>query len=272
MPSRVALVTDSTSCLPASVAAQWGIGMVMNRITIGQHVDSEDQVAPDVLINALRRNEAVSTAPPDPAAFSGAYERAARLGADEVVSVHVSAEQSQTYQVALHAAATSQVPVHVVDSRTCGLSLGYAVLAAARVAGAGGGARRVMDALAHRLEGGLELICLDDTTRIGRSVRIGSVTRKLLVTMRDGQVRPLGQVLGNERALRRLVRIAVRWAGDRPVDIGVEHLGAPARAATVLAGLRQRLRHLREVTLTEYSAALGVHLGPGAVSISLSPV
>jgi DegV family protein with EDD domain len=279
MPSSVALVTDSTSCLPADVAARWGIGVVMSQITIGDHVDREDRVARHVLLDALRRNLSVSTAPPGLDTFAAAYQAAAARGADEVVSVHISAGQSQIYQAALRAAATSQVPVHVVDSRTSGLSLGYAVLAAARAASNGGGPRPVMDALAHRLGGSLELIYVDTLEYLRRGGRVGIITAaashalsmKPLLTMHDGQVAPLARVLGAERALRRLVKVAVRRIGNRPVDIGVEHFGAPARAASVLARLRHRLAHPREATLTECSFALGVHLGPGAVGISISP-
>jgi DegV family protein with EDD domain len=279
MPSRVALVTDSTSCLPADVAARWGIGVVMNQITIGDQVDREDRVARPVLLDALRRNLAVSTDPPELDAFAAAWQAAAAQGADEVVSVHMSAGQARIYQVAVQAAATSQVPVHVVDSRTSGLSLGYAVLAAAKAAGTGGGARRVMDALARRLEGSLELIYVDTLEYLRRGGRVGiiaaaaghALSMKPLLTMHDGQVAPLARVLGAERALRHLVKIAVRRIGNCPVDIGVEHFGAPARAASVLARLRHRLAHLREATLIECSSSLGVHLGPGAVGISISP-
>src|SRR5437763_14106309 len=151
MVGRVALVTDSTACIPPDLAAQWGIGVVPIQIKIGETVANENRVPRGVLIDALRRHQAVSTAAPDPAAFYQAFQQAAGHGADEIVSVHISAGQSETYQSALRAAARSGIPVHVIDSRTTGMSLGYAVLAAARVAGAGGGPRRVLDSLARRL-------------------------------------------------------------------------------------------------------------------------
>jgi DegV family protein with EDD domain len=279
MHGRVALVTDSTSCIPAELAAQWGISMVPLQIRIGDRVDTENRVPNPVLIDALERNLTVSTSAPDPAAFFWSYREAAARGADEVVSVHISSGQSQTYQHALEAAARSHVPVHVIDSRTTGMSLGYAVLAAARVAGAGGGPRRVLDALARRLTDSSELIYVDTLEYLRRGGRIGSaaamlggaLSMKPLLTMEDGRVAPLARVLGADRALRRMVDTAVHRAGNRTVDVGVAHFGAAARAQRVLNRLKPRLQRAREITLTEVSSVIGVHVGPGAVGICISP-
>ncbi len=279
MHGRVALVTDSTSCIPADLAAQWGIGIVPIQIKIGDRVFTENHVPNPALIDALERNVPVSTAAPHPGSFHATYQQAAAHGADEIVSVHISSGQSDTYQRALHAAAQSRVPVHVIDSRTTGMSLGYAVLAAARVAGAGGGPRRVLGALAKRLTGSCELIYVDTLEYLRRGGRIGAaahlvgsaLSMKPLLTMEDGLVAPLDRVLGTERALRRMVETAVRRASNQNVDIAIEHFGAAARAARVLSRLQSRLHRIREITLTEVSSAIGVHVGPGAVGISISP-
>jgi DegV family protein with EDD domain len=273
------LVTDSTSSLPAALASQWGITVVPTLIRIGQHVRAEHTVPKEMLVRALEDNMDVSTSAPDPAGFRWAYQELAARGADEVVSVHVSARQSETYEIARQAAALSQVPVHVVDSGTTGMSLGYAVLAAARVAGAGGGPRRVMDALARRLEGSAELIYVDTLEYLRRGGRIGAATAMLgsalslkpLLTMINGQVAPLERVLGSERALRRLVEAAVRKANGKAVDVAIEHFGAASQAGNVAARLKARLPQAREIMFTEVSSTIGVHVGPGAVGITISP-
>lgn len=279
MSGRVGLVTDSTSSIPPALAAQWGITVVPLQIQIGSQVRAEPAIPKDVLLRALEEDIAVVTAPPDPAGFAWAYQDLANRGADEIVSVHISGRQSRTIEVAEKAAAQSRVPVHVVDSYTAGMSLGYAVLAAARVAGAGGGARRVMDCLARRLESSAELIYVDTLEYLRKGGRIGAAAAMLggalslkpLLTMVNGQVAPMARVLGADRALRRLVDAAVRKAGGRQVDIAIEHFGAQDRADHVLSRLRPRLQAVREVTFTEVSSTIGVHVGPGAVGITISP-
>lgn len=279
MSGRVGLVTDSTSSIPTAMAEQWGITVVPTQIRIGEHVMAEHNVPTDVLVRALEDNLVVSTSAPDPAGFLWAYQDLAARGADEVVSVHISSRQSETYEVARHAATQSRVPVHVVDSGTTGMSLGYAVLAAARVAGAGGGPRRVMDALARRLEGSAELMYVDTLEYLRKGGRIGAASAmvgsalslKPLLTVTNGQVAPLERVLGTERALRRLVENAVRKANGKVVDLAVEHFGAEARANKLVNRLRNRLPEAREITFTEVSSTIGVHVGPGAVGITVSP-
>jgi DegV family protein with EDD domain len=250
------------------------------QIQIGQQLRAEPAVPKDVLVRALTEDLRVATAPPDPAGFAWAYQDLANRGADEIVSVHISGHQSKTIEVARKAAEQSPVQVHVVDSNTTGMSLGFAMLAAARVAGAGGGARRVMDCLARRLESAAELIYVDTLEYLRRGGRIGAATAMLgsalslkpLLTMVNGQVAPLARVLGAERALRKLVETAVHKAADQQVDVAIEHFGAKDRADTVLSRLRPRLPAARQVTFTEVSSTIGVHVGPGAVGITISPV
>ncbi len=213
MQGRVGLVTDSTSSIPASLAADWGVTVVPLQIKINDYSRPDREVPKDILVRALEGYMDVSTSPPDPANFEWAYRQQAARGADEIVSVHISARQSETCEIARQAAVNSTVPVHVVDSGTTGMSLGFAVLAAARVAGAGGGARRVLTALTRRLEGSAELIYVDTLEYLRKGGRIGAaaallggmLAMKPLLTVTNGQVAPLDRVMGTERAMRKLV-------------------------------------------------------------------
>lgn len=135
----VVVVTDSTACLPPEVAERAGVLVVPLDVVVDgvRHVEGVD-LAPAELLEAVTRGARVTTSQPPPAAFAEAYARAAALGAREVVSVHLSGDLSGTVRAAQLAATAAPLPVHVVDSRTVGMALGFAVLAAARVAqGAG---------------------------------------------------------------------------------------------------------------------------------------
>lgn len=130
---RVAVVTDSTAALPPGLADAAGLRVVPLDVTIDgvRHVEGVD-VTPAQLLHALERGARVTTSQPPPSAFAAAYERAAAEGAEAVVSVHLSGEISGTVRSARTAATVSPVPVHVVDSATAALGLGFAALAAAR--------------------------------------------------------------------------------------------------------------------------------------------
>jgi DegV family protein with EDD domain len=139
MPGMVAIVTDSTACLPPQIADAMGIVVVSQQLRIGENgLDEETRVPRDQVERALRAKASITTSPPDPGAFFWAYQDAAARGASEIVSVHVSGQLSQTCDTARQAAEQTQVPVHVIDSGTLGMSLGYAVLAAASWPGRAG--------------------------------------------------------------------------------------------------------------------------------------
>ncbi|WP_158843316.1 DegV family protein [Saccharothrix deserti] len=280
MPRRVAIVTDSTASLPPQLAEKLGVTVAQVQVRIGDWVDDEVRVPVPKLVDALRGQLDVTTSPPDPGAFFWAYADAAAAGADAIVSLHVSTGLSQTVEAARQAAAQVQVPVHVVDTQTCGMSLGYAVVAAATAAGAGGDANRVLSAAQHILRRSTELIYVDTLEYLQRGGRIGraaallgsALSMKPLLTVTDGQIAPLDRALGAERAVRKLIDIAVKRAGREPVDIAVEHFDAAERAGNVLEQLRAKLPNVRRFLVTQVSSAIGAHVGPGALGVTVSPV
>src|ERR1019366_4484557 len=138
----VAVVTDCTACLPAELAPQLGVTVVPLRIVAGGlAADDGPGVLDGPLGGELRRGQRLSTARPGPAKFAAAYAAAAGSGAAAVVSVHLSGQLSGTVRSARLAAAGAALPVHVVDSLSIGMRLGFGVLAAARSAGRAGGGR-----------------------------------------------------------------------------------------------------------------------------------
>ena len=82
---------------------------------------------------------------------------------------------------------------------------------------------------------------------------------------------PLEKVRTSARALNRLVQRAVEAAGQGPVSVAVHHLAAPEKAERLAADIRDRLPQLRELHVSELGAAIGAHVGPGAVGVVVAP-
>jgi fatty acid-binding protein DegV len=134
----VAVVTDSTACLPSELVARYRIRTVPLSVVVGgRRLDDSQAALPDGIEAELRGGAAVSTASPAPERFAAAYA-AASGAADAIVSVHLSGRISGTIGAASLAAAAAPVPVRVVDSGSLGMGLGFAVLSAAEAACAGG--------------------------------------------------------------------------------------------------------------------------------------
>ncbi|HEX9338340.1 MAG TPA: DegV family protein [Pseudonocardiaceae bacterium] len=279
MPGFVAIVTDSTACIPAELAARMGVRVVQQQLQIGDEFDDEARVSGEQISRAMRGKTPVTTAPPDPGAFFWAYQDAAVSGASAVVSLHISSRMSQTCQMAKEAAAQVSVPVHVLDSGTLGMSLGFAVLAAARVARSGGVVGQVLAIAGVRIARSTELLHVESLEWLRRSGRIGAAQHligttfaiKPMLTVRRGEVAPLDKTVGGERALRKMVDRAVKVAGGRPVDIAVEHIGEDDRVPGVLHALRDRVANLKELLPVSVTSIITAHVGPGAMGITISP-
>jgi DegV family protein with EDD domain len=281
----VVVVTDSTASLPPEVAEEHGIVVVPLQVIIGADVYDEgaDGATPELVAAALKDFRPVSTSRPTPAALLEVYERAARDGATEIVSVHLSSDMSGTFESAQLAAREASVPVVPVDSRQVGVATGYAALSAAEVAASGGTAQQAAAAARTRAEASSSLFYVDTLEYLRRGGRIGAAAALLggalavkpLLKIEDGTVASLERVRTSGRALARLEELAVQAAGDAEVEVCVAHLASPDRAAQLTEHLTQRLADNldgRAVWCGELGAVLGAHVGPGMLAVCVAPV
>jgi DegV family protein with EDD domain len=282
---QVAVVTDSTATLGPGVADKHGIVVVPMQVVIGAHAyeDGVDpEASPEKVAAALKEFVPVSTSRPSPATVLETYRRLAAEGADEIVSVHLSAEVSATYESALLAAREAPVPVHAVDTRQVGPGTGHAALAAAAAVAAGASAQEAAKAArehAGRTHTWFYVDTLEYLRRGGRVSALGAIVGsalavKPLLQVENGRICPLEKVRTSVRALSRLEDLAVQAAGDAEVDVTVCHL-ANADAAEKLAGaLQTRLADALgdgRVEVLEVPAVIGAHVGPGLVGVALTP-
>jgi DegV family protein with EDD domain len=278
----VAVITDSTAYLPEEMLEGYGIHVVPLYVVLAGRSGREGlDIGPDDVARVLSsRGQTVSTSRPTPGDFVAAYRKALDEGAEKLVSIHLSSELSGTWDAARLAA--SQVGEHivtVVDSRSAAMGNGFAVLAAARSAAAGADAAAVARSAREMAARTRTLFVVDTLEHLRRGGRIGAAAAflgsalavKPVLHVLDGRVVPLEKVRTTARALNRLVQRAVEAAGDGPVSVAVHHLSAPERAERLATELRERLPFLRELHVSELGAAIGAHVGPGAVGIVVAP-
>ncbi|MEO6144892.1 MAG: DegV family protein [Dermatophilaceae bacterium] len=279
----VAIVTDSTAYLPVDLVARQGIRVVPLHVVLGGQQFSEgiDVTTADVAI-ALRKFTPVSTSRPSPQAFLDAYEAAAANGAHALVSVHISSDMSGTVESATLAASQSPIPVEVVDSRSIGMAMGYAVLSAATAAQEGQEAKAVAAIAKSRAEAATVIFYVDTLEYLRRGGRIGAASALLgsalaikpLLALSDGHIRALEKVRTSARALSRLEELALRAAdaaGESGVDIAVHHLDAQTRAGELVDRLLTRVASSATVVVVELGAVVGAHVGPGTIAVAVSP-
>lgn len=277
----IGIVTDSTSSLAPADAEREHITVVPLQVIIGADVFTEGfDVTADMIAEALAGFVPVSTSRPTPDDFLAVYERLAADGAESIVSVHLSSRMSGTLDSALLAAKQASVTVTCIDSTQVGIATGFAAGRAAQARDAGEDAAGVADAARRAGETSTALLYVDTLEYLKRGGRVGSAAAligsalavKPILTITDGLVVPLERVRTKAKALARLETLAVEKATscDGGFDIGVQHLASLPTATAVAARLATALGR-DAIPVDEVGAAIGAHVGPGMISVTITP-
>jgi DegV family protein with EDD domain len=272
---RVAVVTDSTAYLAPGVVEALGITVVPLRVNLGSRTATDGvDVTPGQVAAALAEKRQVTTSRPTPAEFAAAYRACLDSGADRIVSVHLAAALSGTWESATLAA--QDFPhgvVRVVDSRATAAGLGFAVAAGAERAREGARAADVQGVVTDVVDRTRILFYVDTLEYLRRGGRIGtasallatSLSVKPLLQMVEGRIAPLEKVRTSSKAIARLVQLTVDAAGPNSAQLAVHHLSAISRAEQVAAELRTALPGVASVQVAELGPVIAAHLGPGVI-------
>ena len=270
----IGIVTDSTCDLPDEIIAQYGIGVVPLFINFGEesYRDLVDISREAFYARLPDCDPAPTTAMPGPHMFLQAYDKLAKGGATEILSIHISSSLSAVVNTARLAAPESSIPVTVLDSGTLSMGMGFLVWAAAKAAAEG---RARDEIIAAVKEQGLRthvfaaLDTLEFLRRSGRMNRalaaVGKwLQMKPLLKMHDGN--PTAErVRTTEAAIQRLVALLEE---QTPLEsVALVHTHAQDKAQTLL----EQTRHLLpagEVLSMDITPVFGTHLGPGAAGFA----
>lgn len=276
----VAVVTDSTAHLPRDLADRHGISVVPLGVVIGDRQGWEGRdIAPADVAAALaerpnRGRTVVTTSRPASAEFQKVYAGLLAAGAAGVVSVHLSAQLSSTYDAARVAAADFGDRVAVVDAGSAGMGLGFPALAAANAAHHGLPLAAVRDAADAAVARTTTLFYVDTLEYLRHGGRIGAAAALLGTALAvkpilrvAGEVAVVEKVRTASRAIARLIDLAAAAGQGGPVDAAVHHLASPDRAAGIAARLTASLPGLRELYVCEVGAAVAAHVGPGFAGV-----
>ena len=273
----ITIITDSTCDLPADLLRRHQIVVVPLYVLWGDEelCDGVD-IDNDTFYARLPQDPVhPKTSQPTPGDFVRAIERAS---ADEVLIITLSAALSGTHDSALQARDAVDLPVHVVDSRSLSMGLGWQILAAARERERGGDVD-AMIAAAEAVRERLSLLLTVDTLeylhrggRIGAAAKLlGSVVQLKPVLEIDpdtGVIEVVSKIRTRKRALREVIDETFRRLdATSPLCAGVLHGAAPEDAQILVEGIKSR-GNLQELMVSQITPVLGVHGGPGVVGIA----
>ena len=279
MPNRIALITDSTCDIPAEWREEFDIDVIPLTIVWGteQFLDGVDLSA-EAFYQRLEEDAVIpSTSQPSPQVFKDAYAKAARKGYDEILVIVISEAMSGTIQSARQAAEESPVPVHVINSKTNSMGLGWQVIAAARARAAGGGLKEMLAAADEVRRNMVYYITLDTMEYLAKGGRIGTATRFLshvllikpliYVNRETGTVAAAIPARSRKNATNSLIKQFSKYVNtDKPLHITVLHNACLDEAKELAARVKEEFNP-KEIFISIVSPILGVHTGPKALAL-----
>ena len=275
-----AVVCDSTAYLPADLLAARDIQMVSLYVSIDGDQQRESEIADyGAFFEKLRASEGgATTSQPSVGDFAAVYEPLLAAGR-EIVSVHISAGISGTYEAANQARERLIVEdkggerVKVFDSRSAAGGLGLCALGAAAAAAAGDDAEATL-ARAQRTREELKMWFAIDTLEYlrrggrigGASAFIGSALKIKPILTLEEEITPVERVRTRARSIERL-RDYARERHESGLDAWVvQHIQADETAAALADDARE-IFGCEPAFISEIGAVLGAHVGPGLLGI-----
>jgi hypothetical protein len=274
---RVTMVVDSSCDLPDAVIDRYGMVIVPVQVLEGERTYLDRVgITKDELYRRMRAGAVFTTSQPTPAAFIQGFEDALSA-ADEVLAVLLAKALSGTFASGQAAARALGRPITLVDSRSASLGLGILALRGAELIEEGWTTAAIAAELTRVRDqsGGFFTVdVFDNLLRSGRVGRgrawLGTLldVKPILEIASDGRVLPLDRARGREALVPRVLRHLDRRLTPRPRQfrIGIVHAHAPEVAERLRADIEARFAP-RDCFVSEVTAALGVHTGPGAWGI-----
>ena len=275
MPIKI--ITDSTSDLPLYLAESLGVTIVPANVIFGQEQFKDRvEMTPAQFYERLVDSPVhPTTSAPSIGQFVEAYESVG-ADADGIVSIHVSAKLSATYNAAVQASEQVNLdcPIEVIDSEQASFGLGLPVIAAAKSA-AGGATFETVVKAARSANERSRCIALFDTLeylqrggRIGKAQAfVGSILRvKPMIIVRDGEVQPLGRARTYAKGLAQIQQVARDFGPAE--NLCVMYSTDEDAARRLGDSMRDLLPEGQEPIIAPLGPGVGAHTGPGAIGIA----
>ncbi len=278
----IKVVTDSTCDLSQDIVQRLGISVVPMVLNIdGREMLDGVEISREQFYAGLPAyRDFPKTAANSPASLADAYRAAQAAGADEILSVHLARQLSGVCAAADVAASEMRdvgLAVRVFDAGTTSLGLGWLVVKAAEMAGAGAAMADILAALDSQRQRTRVFAMIDTLKYLRKGGRVSAMTAtmselfqvRLLVQLVNGEVVPIDRVRTRSRAIERLIEEARKT--PQPLELfsllhsGGDHAKDIVQIEQALADLGPR----KPAAPTLVTPIIGTHVGPNGLGVAI---
>ncbi|MBG9793940.1 hypothetical protein ABD76_16130 [Paenibacillus dendritiformis] len=281
--ASIRIVTDSTADIPQELRERYGIEMIPLKVHFGN-----DMYQDAVTISAERFYQLLveakrlpTTSQPSPIEFLEVFKRLNAEHDTQIISIHLSAAFSGTYQSAVLAKnmMEEEVDITIVDSKSASYGFGLIVVEAAKMAEAGRSKEEIL-AMIERYQRERKLFFLVDTLeylqkggRIGKAAAMfGTLLniKPILSIDDEGEVYAVEKVRGHKKAAARILEMLKQEFEGRPVHAVMGYTSNPSAADDLAAAIQNTL-DVRSMDYTIVGSVIGTHVGTGVAAVFMWP-
>lgn len=276
--AKVALITDSTAYIPKEIVKEYDI-TVAPQILIwnGDELRDDVDIKPEEFYQRLSKATVMpSTSQVTPSDFYKMFKDKVDAGY-EVLAVLISEKLSGTISSAVQAREMLPgAPVHIFDSRTTAMAMGFQVIEAAKLAKNGASLNECRAAAENASEHVGVVFAVDTLEFLHRGGRIGGAARflgtafklKPILELVDGRIEAIERVRTRGKSLERLLELVEeRTKGKQNIHLATLHANAYTEACQLLDTAARKLNAVESI-LSEVSPVVGTHAGPGTVGLA----
>lgn len=278
--SRVSIITDSTAYIPNDLVNKYSITVTPQVLIWGEETFQDGvTIQPDEFYRRLETAKVMpTTSQVSIVDMKSAFEKILESGND-VLAIFISAKLSGTMQSAIQAKemlASAREKIHIIDSNSTSMAMGFQVLEAAKAAQAGVNLAECTKLAEKARENTGVYFVVDTLEFLRRGGRIGgaqallgsALNIKPILELRDGRIESVEKVRTKNKAVARMIDLIVEKVATRtPVRLATLHANVEAEAHAALEAAASSLHPIEKV-FTSVSPVIGAHAGPGTIGLA----
>ena len=276
----IKIVTDSTSYIADEYIKKYDIKLVSLNVIINGVSSREVDIENKVFYEQIRNSKEIpKSSQPIPEEMLNTFREIVEDG-DSIVGIFLSSKMSGTYSNAnmIKDMILEDYPdaeIHILDSKTNCMQMGFAVIEAARTASEGKSINEVINAANHVINNSRFLFTPETLEYLKKGGRIGGAAAlfgnvlqiKPILTVVNGETSVFKKVRTRKKAIEEIVKTVLEEIESKGLgDIVVHHINCQEDGLKLAKALENKLG--KKVEIQSIGPVIGVHVGPGSIGIA----
>lgn len=274
----VKIMTDSTSYIDEKLRSELGIKVIPLYVSFPDISMKETEIENKEFYEMMdQKGIPVSSQPSLGELYKAMVEIVAK--GDQLLCVFLSSEMSGTYASACKVKEKvlekyEDAKIHILDSRSNSMQLGFATIVAARAAKMNKPLDKVKEIAEQNIKRSRFLFIPDNLVYLEKGGRIGGASALIgkilkiipVLTVKNGKTTILKTVRTKAKAIKAMIDKMLQDHLDYGIqEIIVHHINCYEQAKNLANNLREKLNI--DVAITDIGPVIGLHVGPGAIGI-----